>query len=98
MNRAHLAARNFRLSPGSRRVSVGRRAGHPPPRRRPREGDARKRTMAALRPRDLADAIRFLSIDAIERVGEGHPGTPLGAADTVTALFTRHLKFLARDP
>jgi transketolase len=49
-------------------------------------------------PRTMADAIRFLSIDAIERVGEGHPGTPLGSADTATALFTRHLKFNPRDP
>ena len=49
-------------------------------------------------PRTMADAIRFLSIDAIERVGEGHPGTPLGAADTATALFTRHLKFNPKDP
>ena len=49
-------------------------------------------------PRTMANAIRFLSIDAIERVGEGHPGTPLGAADTATALFTRHLKFNPKDP
>jgi transketolase len=54
--------------------------------------------MAPIDPRLLANAIRFLSIDAIERVGEGHPGTPLGAADTTTALFTRHLKFNPRDP
>ncbi|MFO1050449.1 MAG: transketolase [Geminicoccaceae bacterium] len=46
----------------------------------------------------MANAIRFLSIDAIERAGEGHPGTPLGAADTVTALFARHLKFNPADP
>jgi transketolase len=46
----------------------------------------------------LAHAIRFLSIDAIERVGEGHPGTPLGAAEICTALFTRHLKFNPEDP
>src|SRR3954454_10480627 len=54
--------------------------------------------MAPIDPRLLANAIRFLCIDAIERVGEGHPGTPLGAADTVTALFTRHLKFNPKDP
>jgi transketolase len=53
---------------------------------------------ASIDPRLLANAISFLSIDAIERVGEGHPGTPLGAADTVTALFTRHLKFNPQDP
>ena len=49
-------------------------------------------------PRRKAHAIRFLSMDAIERAGEGHPGTPLGAADITTALFTRHLKFNPRDP
>ncbi|WP_046865884.1 transketolase [Microvirga massiliensis] len=54
--------------------------------------------MSLVDPRLMANAIRFLSIDAIERVGEGHPGTPLGAADTVTALFTRHLKFNPQDP
>ena len=46
----------------------------------------------------MANAIRFLSIDAIERVGEDHRGTPLGAAETMTALFTRHLKFYPNDP
>jgi transketolase len=46
----------------------------------------------------LADAIRFLSIDAILRAGEGHQGVPLGMAEIATALFTRHLKFNAADP
>jgi transketolase len=46
----------------------------------------------------MANAIRFLSMDAIERAGEGHPGTPLGAADITTALFADHLKFNPRDP
>jgi transketolase len=54
--------------------------------------------MAPVDPRLLANAIRFLSMDAIERAGDGHPGTPLGAADTATALFTRHLKFNPKDP
>ena len=49
-------------------------------------------------PRLMAHAIRFLSMDAIEHANDGHPGTPLGAADIVTALFTRHLKFNPRDP
>ncbi|MGE4371981.1 MAG: transketolase [Xanthobacter sp.] len=48
--------------------------------------------------RQMANAIRFLAMDAIERAGEGHPGTPLGAADTATALFSRHLKFNPEDP
>ena len=46
----------------------------------------------------MANAIRFLSMDAIERAGDGHPGTPLGSADTVTALFAHHLKFNPKDP
>ena len=54
--------------------------------------------MTSVDPRQMANAIRFLSMDAIERAGEGHPGTPLGAADITTALFTRHLKFNAGDP
>ena len=54
--------------------------------------------MPGVDPRLMANAVRFLSMDAIERAGEGHPGTPLGAADIATALFTRHLKFNPRDP
>lgn len=46
----------------------------------------------------LADAIRFLSIDAIVKAQEGHQGVPLGMAEIATALYTRHLKFLAADP
>ncbi|HET7525445.1 MAG TPA: hypothetical protein VFK10_05825, partial [Burkholderiaceae bacterium] len=46
----------------------------------------------------LADAIRFLAIDAIVRAGEGHQGVPLGMAEISTALYTRHLKFDAGDP
>ena len=46
----------------------------------------------------LAHAIRFLAIDAIVRAGEGHQGVPLGMAEIATALYTRHLKFMAADP
>ena len=42
---------------------------------------------ASMDPRLLANAIRFLSIDAIERVGEGHPGTPLGSAEIGDRAF-----------
>ncbi|MGZ5848188.1 MAG: 1-deoxy-D-xylulose-5-phosphate synthase N-terminal domain-containing protein, partial [Ramlibacter sp.] len=49
-------------------------------------------------PSRLANAIRFLSIDAIVRAGEGHQGVPLGMAEIATALYTRHLKVLAGDP
>ncbi|KAB1079807.1 transketolase [Methylobacterium soli] len=46
----------------------------------------------------MADAIRFLALDAIERAGDGHPGAPLGCAEIATALFTRHLKCNPADP
>ena len=46
----------------------------------------------------LADAIRFLAVDAILGAGEGHQGVPLGMAEIATALFTRHLKFNPKDP
>jgi transketolase len=46
----------------------------------------------------MADAIRFLAMDAIERVGEGHQGVPLGMAEIATALYARHLRFDPADP
>jgi transketolase len=46
----------------------------------------------------LANAIRFLSVDAILKAGEGHQGVPLGMAEIATALFARHLKFNPKDP
>lgn len=56
--------------------------------------------MAAMTPLDarMADAIRFLAIDAIVRAGEGHQGVPLGMAEIATVLYTRHLKFDAAEP
>ena len=38
---------------------------------------------------DMANAIRFLAADAVERAGSGHPGMPMGMADVATVLFTR---------
>ena len=46
----------------------------------------------------MADAVRVLTIDAIEAAGSGHPGMPLGMADAATALWTRFLRFDAADP
>ena len=48
--------------------------------------------------RGLANAIRFLSMDAVEEAKSGHPGLPLGMADAATVLFSRFLKFDAADP
>ena len=47
---------------------------------------------------ELANAIRALSMDAVQRAKSGHPGMPMGAADVATVLFTRHLKFDATAP
>jgi transketolase len=44
-------------------------------------------------PKDLANAIRALSMDAVEAANSGHPGMPMGMADAATTLFTRFLKF-----
>ena len=47
---------------------------------------------STVRHDDLANAIRALSMDAVEAANSGHPGLPLGMADVATVLFTRHLK------
>ncbi len=44
------------------------------------------------------NALRFLSIDAIERANSGHPGLPLGAAPMAYALWSRHLRYDPADP
>ncbi len=41
----------------------------------------------------MANAIRALSMDAVEKANSGHPGMPMGMADVATVLYTRHLKF-----
>ncbi|KJC33781.1 transketolase [Bradyrhizobium sp. LTSP885] len=46
----------------------------------------------------MANAIRGLAMDAVEKANSGHPGLPMGAADMATVLFTQFLKFDAADP
>ncbi|WEZ82581.1 transketolase [Rhizobium sp. 32-5/1] len=46
----------------------------------------------------MANAIRFLSMDAVEKANSGHPGLPMGAADVATVLFSRYLKFNPKAP
>ena len=46
----------------------------------------------------LSNAVRFLSADGVEAASSGHPGMPMGMAESATALFTRVLKFDASDP
>src|SRR5512145_2589762 len=48
--------------------------------------------------RDMANAIRALAMDAVEKAKSGHPGMPMGMADAATVLFTRFLKFDAAAP
>jgi len=55
--------------------------------------------MPATVPHDaMANAIRALSMDAVEKAKSGHPGLPMGAADMATVLFRDVLKFDAADP
>ncbi|MBP3515480.1 MAG: transketolase [Alphaproteobacteria bacterium] len=46
----------------------------------------------------MANAIRFLSADAIEKSKSGHPGMPLGMADVATVLFSKFIKLDAANP
>src|SRR5471032_2501035 len=48
--------------------------------------------------RDMADCIRFLSMDAVQQAKSGHPGAPMGMADIATVLFKDFLQFDATDP
>ncbi len=46
----------------------------------------------------MANAIRFLSMDAVQAANSGHPGLPMGAADIATVLFSRFMKFDPMNP
>ncbi len=48
--------------------------------------------------RDMANAIRALAMDAVQKAESGHPGMPMGMADVATVLFTRFLKYDASHP
>jgi len=49
-------------------------------------------------PSRMANAIRALAMDAVEKAKSGHPGLPMGTADIATVLFTEVLKYDAKDP
>ena len=48
--------------------------------------------------KDLSNAIRFLSIDAVQKANSGHPGMPMGMADVATVLYKYYLKFNPKNP
>ncbi|MGB4100288.1 MAG: transketolase, partial [Alphaproteobacteria bacterium] len=48
--------------------------------------------------KDMANAIRFLAIDAVEAAKSGHPGMPMGMADVAAVLWGQFLKFNPADP
>ena len=50
------------------------------------------------RLRELSNAIRIISIDAVEKANSGHPGLPMGMADVVTVLFKYYLRFNPKNP
>jgi transketolase len=55
-------------------------------------------TQQSVAPRDLANAIRALAMDAVQQADSGHPGLPMGMADVATVLFSKFLKFDPTDP
>ena len=48
--------------------------------------------------KEMADAIRFLSIDAVNQANSGHPGMPMGMADIATVLFSDFMRFNPQKP
>src|SRR6202007_247214 len=48
--------------------------------------------------RDMANCIRFLSMDAVQQAKSGHPGAPMGMADIATVLFQDFMQFDAAEP
>ena len=48
--------------------------------------------------KELANCIRFLSMDAVQKANSGHPGMPMGMADVATILFRNFLKFNPKNP
>src|SRR4051794_28302501 len=77
--------------------SAGRIASNPGAERSQALTSKRIITMASVDHTRMANAIRGLAMDAVEKAKSGHPGLPMGAADVATVLFTQFLKFDASD-
>src|ERR1700740_407213 len=55
-------------------------------------------TETAVQHKDMANAIRALAMDAVEKAKSGHPGMPMGMADIATVLFTKYLRYDPQAP
>ena len=64
----------------------------------PQKPDARQPDVRAPDAKTMANAIRALSMDAVETAQSGHPGMPMGMADAATVLFTRYLRHDPQAP
>jgi transketolase len=47
---------------------------------------------------DLANAIRALSMDAVQKANSGHPGAPMGMAEIAEVLWNHHLRHNPKNP
>ena len=56
------------------------------------------RSSSASDLKKMANAIRALSMDAVEKANSGHPGMPMGMADVATVLYAKFLKFDPKNP
>jgi transketolase len=60
--------------------------------------NAKAQTSSRVQHNDMANALRALSMDAVQKANSGHPGMPMGMADVATVLFTQFLKFDPQTP
>src|ERR1700704_941711 len=79
-------------------IFCGRQASNPGAERSQAHHLTRIFIMANVDHSRMANAIRGLAMDAVEKAKSGHPGLPMGAADVATVLFTQFLKFDAAEP
>ncbi len=61
-------------------------------------GEAADTNQAIVGTRDMANAIRALAMDGVQKANSGHPGMPMGMADVATVLFAEALRFDPKDP